>query len=170
MTTFKNKLPEESEIQINDMNTYLGISLTRTQERYNEFDAKDVKAKVLLECKHRTNNHNTYPDTIIGINKYLASKKKYPDWDFYVSFLFNDGLYYYKFDNNKTLEEQDITQTDKQYNKYITAGYVKKHINIPINKLTKVFQKNQPKPIVRTNLRRKTNNPFQAGVCLIKTG
>lgn len=133
-----NSLPERTDIQIKEMNQYLGLSLTKTTDRFNVIDAMDYKSHSILECKHRTNNLNTYPDTIIGVNKYLASRENYPDWDFYASFLFNDGMYYYKFNNKLSLEEQGIFTTTKKYNKHITNGFVKEHMNIPIELLIKV--------------------------------
>ena len=135
---FFNTLPEKTDIQLKQMNEYLGTSLLHTTNTYDEFDAIDKEKRVLLECKHRTNTHDAYPDTIIGVNKYLASRKNYPDWDFYASFLFADGMYYYKFDNTKTLEEQGIFTSTKKYNTMITNGFVKEHLNIPITLLKKV--------------------------------
>ena len=153
---FFNPLPEKTDIQITQMNEYLAISLSRTHNKYDEFDAIDREKRVLLECKHRTNTHDAYPDTIIGVNKYLASRKNYPDWDFYASFLFADGMYYYKFDNTKTLEEQGIFTSTKKYNTMITTGYVKEHLNIPITLLKKVGGDIPATPL-----------PIPKGVCLI---
>ena len=135
---FFNTLPEKTETQIKDMNDYLGINLKRTTQMYDKFDAIDSKNKKLLECKHRSVKHNNYNSTIIGLNKYLLFREKYTDWDFYASFLFTDGLYYYKFDNTKTLEEQGLFTSNKQYNTKITNGFVKEHINIPIKKLIRI--------------------------------
>jgi len=157
--TFFNSLPQKTDIQIKEMNEYLGISLSHTNNKYDEFDAIDREKQVLLECKHRTNTHDEYPDTIIGVNKYLASREKYPDWDFYASFLFADGMYYYKFDNTKTLEEQGIFTSTRQYNKMITNGYVKEHLNIPITKLTRVGKIGGDIPADPL--------PIPKGVCLI---
>ena len=154
---FFNTLPEKTDIQIKQMNEYLGTSLLHTTNTYDEFDAIDTEKRVLLECKHRTNTHDAYPDTIIGVNKYLASRKKYPDWDFYASFLFADGMYYYKFDNTKTLEEQGIFTSTKKYNTMITNGYVKEHLNIPITLLKKVGGDIPADPL-----------PIPKGVCLIE--
>ena len=157
--TFFNSLPQKTDIQIKEMNEYLGISLSHTNNKYDEFDAIDREKQVLLECKHRTNTHDEYPDTIIGVNKYLASREKYPDWDFYASFLFADGMYYYKFDNTKTLEEQGIFTSTRQYNKMITNGFVKEHLNIPITLLKKVgggefpaYPRAMPKGVCLINL------------------
>jgi len=135
---FFNTLPEQTETQITSMNEYLGISLKRTTYAYNKFDAIDTENKTLLECKHRTVYHNTYDTTIIGLNKYSVYLAQYPDWDFYVSFLFRDGLYIYQFDKTKTLDEQGLYTSTKKYNKMITNGFVKEHINIPITKLVKI--------------------------------
>jgi len=135
MPTFKNPLPENIEYQVENMNTFLDADFKRTKKQYDIFDAIDNNKKLLLECKHRTINYARFPDTIIGVNKYIEAKKKYPDYDFYATFLFTDGMYCYKFDNNKTIEEQGIFTTTKKYNKYLTSGYVKEHMNIPINLL-----------------------------------
>ena len=148
-----NEMKTEKAIESSDI-TYLETRLSEIKSSEDPDDAIDREKQVLLECKHRTNTHDEYPDTIIGVNKYLASREKYPDWDFYASFLFADGMYYYKFDNTKTLEEQGIFTSTRQYNKMITNGYVKEHLNIPITKLTRVGKISSPLAIPK-------------GVCLI---
>jgi len=64
-----------------------------------DFSSKDC----FIELKSRRCSKNTYPDTMIGINKIEFAKKS--DKPTYFCFSFTDGLYYWKFDES---EEKDV--------------------------------------------------------------
>ena len=137
MPKFFNNTPENIHQQIDAINKHLNFDFERTNDKYDLFDAIDISNNARLECKHRTCYANTYPDTLIGKNKYDYWKKYFPDCEFYVTFLFQDGLYYFKFDKEKTIQEQRLFTTrnnkDKVYNKH--ANFDKEHINIPVHLL-----------------------------------
>ena len=132
-----NATPEEAEKQIEALNKQLSLDFKRTSGVYDVFDAIDETNNSVMECKRRTCCSTSYDDTLIGLNKYDCWKKKYSTYDFYATFMFQDGLYYFKFDNNQTLEEQGLYTTknhkDAIYNNQ--TNYEKEHINIPTERL-----------------------------------
>jgi hypothetical protein len=155
---FFNTTPEKTKQQIEAINKHLNFNFKRTTSQFDRLDAVDVDKKAVLECKRRTCLASSHPDTLIGINKYNCWKKKYPNYDFYATFLFEDGLYYYKFDKDKSIEEQNLFTTknkkDKDYNEH--TNYEKEHINIPIQLLTPLGDYPKLMP------------PIQKGVCYLK--
>jgi len=155
---FFNTTPENTSQQIEAINYHLKLDFKRTTDQYNRFDAIDIFNNARLECKNRNCIASAYPDTLIGKNKYDCWKEYYKDCDFYVTFMFQDGLYYFKFDKDKTLQEQDLFTTknriDKVYNKH--ANFDKEHINIPVHLLIPL---GNSRPITP---------PIQRGVCCIR--
>jgi hypothetical protein len=83
-----------------------------------------------FEVKSRRCNHDTYPTTMIGLNKiefaYNTNRK--------VVFLFSfdDGVYQYIFDKNDNFNIGIGGRNDRGKPEY------KKYIYIPINKLVKI--------------------------------
>ena len=134
---FFNATPEEAEKQIEALNKQLSLDFKRTSGVYDIFDAIDETNNSVMECKRRTCCATSWDDTIIGLNKYECWKNKYSTYNFYATFMFEDGLYYFKFDNHKSLEEQGLYTTrnhiDVNYNNH--TDYEKEHINIPTEML-----------------------------------
>lgn len=68
---------------------------------YATFDFMSEDENMILELKSRRCKSNTYPTTIVGLNKVLKGKQLQRDNDKVVKFLFNftDGLY--EWDNQE---------------------------------------------------------------------
>ncbi len=85
-----------------------------------------------FEIKSRRFNHNKYKTTMIGKNK-IDYANKYPDKTFYFIFVFDDGIYYYKYNIEDKLETSIGGRCDRGINEYKLYYY------IPINYLIKIF-------------------------------
>ena len=96
----------------------------------DEFDLIDVKSKVVVEVKSRTNKKMTYPTTIVGYNKILKGLD-YIDKGYIVLFVFEfiDGIFYYPLETNHNLEIRLGGRTDRGRRE------IKDYAYIPINKL-----------------------------------
>ena len=57
--------------------------------------------KNILELKSRRIIHNRYPDIMIGLNKVEEAIKHSKNFDYYLLFLFKDGLYKWKYAKGK---------------------------------------------------------------------
>lgn len=84
----------------------------------------------LAELKSRNNCYNKYPTTMVGYNK-IEYAHKFPNKNIYFCFKFTDGLYYYKYDKNDTLEFATGGRRDRGREEikdycYIPIKYLKK--------------------------------------------
>jgi hypothetical protein len=129
MATFKKDYQDgkEDEIRVLPIITkYFNKDISLTTKKTDVYDFKDTEGTV-YELKRRNNRHNSYPTTIIGINKIQNN-------NCILLFDFSDGLYFIKYDKvlfdtfqrnlfvrNKRLDFHDV---EKEY------------LFIPINKLT----------------------------------
>ena len=75
-----------------------GSDLKKTVGQYNRFDF--ISSDCLIELKSRRCGVNTYPDTMVGLNK-LEYAKKNLDKQVIFCFNFNEGLYYHIFNTEK---------------------------------------------------------------------
>jgi hypothetical protein len=85
-----------------------------------------------FEIKSRRFNHNKYKTTMIGKNK-IDFANKYPDNTFYFVFVFEDGIYYYKYN----IEDKLTSAIGGRWDRGIDE--LKKYIYIPINYLIKIL-------------------------------
>jgi hypothetical protein len=108
------------------------INLLRTEDKFHPFDLKDGVNKFVVEVKKRNNNHDKYPTTMIGYNKYIKARQYITrGYNVYFVFDYMDGIYYYKYDN-EIYVPKDGGRCDRGRNE------IKKYIWININKLTKI--------------------------------
>tara|TARA_R110000824_G_scaffold231517_1_gene419415 strand:+ start:19759 stop:20253 length:495 start_codon:yes stop_codon:yes gene_type:complete len=97
---------------------------------------------IIGELKSRFNNHDSYPDTMFGMNKidYLLNQvKKGEERELKFFFLFTDGLYEWTYHEDQ-YEERSFNHKEKGYKPY---AYVKHEY---LKKLTSDITMNSPLP------------------------
>lgn len=101
--------------------------------KLSKFHTMDFKSdNKYFEIKSRRFNHNKYETTMIGKNK-IDYAQKYNDNTYYFIFVFEDGIYYYKYNINDKLECYIGGRKDRGKSEY------KPYYYIPINYLIKLF-------------------------------
>jgi len=129
MTTFKKDYQDgkEDEIRVLPIITkYFNKDISLSSKKTDVYDFKDTEG-TLYELKRRNNRHNSYPTTIIGINKIQNN-------NCILLFDFSDGLYFIKYD--KTLFdtfERNLFVRNKRLDYHDVE---KEYLFIPIDKLT----------------------------------
>jgi hypothetical protein len=107
-------------------------NLTRSISKYSIFDYSSELCDV--ELKTRKNNYDTYPDTMIGANKFEYANKT--DKGVYFVFSFFDGNYYYKYDkkdvDNGLVQFRQGGRKDRGFNE------INQYAFIPISSLIKI--------------------------------
>jgi hypothetical protein len=89
----------------------------------------DFKSETtLIELKTRRVKKDTYPDTMIGLNKIEYAAKS--DKEIYFAFQFIDGLYYWKYDKDVILNYRGGGRSDRGKCEY------KPYCYIPVNLLS----------------------------------
>jgi hypothetical protein len=121
------KLQEERLFNI--IKKEFGEDLTPSKERYALFDFNSEKTSV--ELKSRRCNHNTYPDTMMNINKIYCANE-HPDKTFIFCFNFEDGLYYFKHKKDYEYKVRFAGRRDRGVDERKTYAF------IPVEDLTKV--------------------------------
>ena len=104
-------------------------ALTHTKKKCDIFDF--VSVNKFIEIKKRNFDYSKYPDTMIGLNKINYAKEN-PDKEFYFVFVFNDGLYYWKYNDEDKLNYRKGGRYDRGYNE------IKDYCYIPINLLKNI--------------------------------
>jgi hypothetical protein len=108
---------------------HFGEELIKTTDTYCPYDFEAVTSKTRYELKSRRCNYNTYPTTIIPINKIQGTEV------ICFVFHFTDGLYYVYYNEHlfNTFKVKQIrTQRDGVW------GQLKAHFEIPIDQLVKI--------------------------------
>jgi hypothetical protein len=106
-------------------------NLKRLKE-FSRFDLKDKDNKIIVEVKKRYNTHDKYNTTMIGYNKYDRAEHYYKKgYTVLFCFVFTDGNYYYKFNNDKNLKPKIGGRCDRGIKEF------KEYIYIPIDELEK---------------------------------
>lgn len=129
---------KEHDILVGDMNEELismyykdkyNINLIKLPQNH-EMDFIDSNRKMYIEVKSRNCKHDKYPTTMVGVNKFIYASKC--NKDVYFVFAFNDGNYYYKYNNNDIFDIDVGGRKDRGLNEY------KDYVYIPIEMLTKM--------------------------------
>jgi hypothetical protein len=105
---------------------HFGEELVKTVDVYCPYDFEAVQSKTRYELKSRRCNYNTYPTTIIPVNKVQGTEP------ICFVFLFSDGLYYCYYNEhlfNTFKIKQVRTKRDGVW------GQLKAHYEIPIDQL-----------------------------------
>ena len=95
--------------------------------RYSKYDYYNDDTNI--ELKSRKNTYNTYPTTMITLNKLSTDK------ELILIFNFIDGVYFIQYDN-ETFRGFEV----KEFSRANLRGDEKKHIYIPIKKLELLHQ------------------------------
>ena len=82
-------------------NDYSQNKLSFYSNPFNVMDMVSEDRKNILELKSRRIIHNRYPDIMIGLNKVEEAIKHCKNFDYYLLFLFEDGLYKWKYAKGK---------------------------------------------------------------------
>lgn len=85
------------------------------QSRYCPLDG--IADTACCEIKQRNVKKDTYPTTIIGKNKIDYWKKHFPDRPLYFFVRFEDGDYYYRWDNadNISVDQGGLKHNPRDY-------------------------------------------------------
>lgn len=106
--------------------------LTKTINRFDEFDLIDNNNKYIIEVKKRNNTHTKYPTTMIGFNKYVKGKEYHSNgYKVLYFFVFTDGIYYFDY-----IGQEFIPQKGGRYDRGVSE--IKNYIYINIKDLIKI--------------------------------
>jgi hypothetical protein len=86
---------------------------------------------IYFEVKARRNNHDKYESIMIGYNKFEYIRQNDLK-EVYFIFVFQDGNFYYKYNDDDELETGICGRNDRNKYEY------KKYIYIPVSKLVKL--------------------------------
>jgi len=98
-----------------------GSDLKKTVGQYNRFDF--ISSGCMIELKSRRCSVNTYPDTMVGLNK-LEYAKKHTDKKVVFCFNFNEGLYYHIFNPEKEYSIRQGGRCDRGKAEYKSYFYI----------------------------------------------
>jgi hypothetical protein len=111
------------------INKYPDENIKKVESRYEKYDF--IGLNYIYELKSRNNNYNTYPTTLIALDKIIKKNKKKQIF----IFKFLDGIYYIEYDEKK------FNNYDKKYfkrNQRNDFNDIEKiYIYIPIKDLIK---------------------------------
>ena len=109
MTDYRYGMKKECET-LKILQKKFGTDLKKTVGQFNRFDF--INADTLIELKSRRCGVNTYPDTMVGLNK-LNYAKKHPDKQIIFCFNFNEGLYYHMYTPDKEYSIREGGRNDR---------------------------------------------------------
>ena len=123
----------ENEIKVLDLiRAYFKPNQIKKTDEYHPLDfISDVG---YFEVKSRRNKYEDYKTTMIGYDKIEYAKTC--DNDIYFIFIFENGSYYYKFDNDDKFQIKIGGRCDRGYGEYKLYYYIPIDILIPL-KITK---------------------------------
>jgi hypothetical protein len=112
---------------INKLATHFGENIVKAEDKYSPFDAYSEKTK--YEIKSRRNNYNTFPTTIIAVDKTRTKGR------LVFVFHFLDGLYYIEYEPTlfSTFNIENVSAIRRN-----GVRTEKPHYFIPIENLTKI--------------------------------
>jgi hypothetical protein len=96
-------------------------TLTHTKLKTDIFDY--VGDNKYIELKTRSFENTKYPDTMIGLNKIQYAKQN-PDKEYYFVFAFTNGLYYWKYNTDDTLNYRKGGRVDRGYKEIKEYAYI----------------------------------------------
>lgn len=104
------KLGELNETKaIPIISSFLKTDLKKSKNKYATFDFFNDPKTIYVELKSRRIKHDKYQSALIGENKVLWCKN--PNVNYYFVWLYNDGIYYLKYDK----ELFDTFRVEKDY-------------------------------------------------------
>lgn len=109
MTDYRYGIKKECET-LKVLQNKFGADLKKTMGQWSRFDF--INHKTLIELKSRRCSVNTYPDTMVGVNK-LEYAKKNPDKQIIFCFNFDEGLYYHEYSADKEYSIREGGRNDR---------------------------------------------------------
>jgi len=109
LTDYRYGLTKENET-LKDLKKKFGDNIEKTKGKFNRFDF--TNGETLIELKSRRCYSNTYPDTMVGLNKYMYAMKN-RDKEIIFCFNFNDGLFYHTFNPSLMYDMRKGGRTDR---------------------------------------------------------
>jgi hypothetical protein len=111
---YSSKEGEDNEIKYkNNIEKIVNCKLKLTH-KFHTFDYKNKNDKILVELKCRNCFKNSYPTTMIGMNKINKSKLKLKKgYKIFYFFHFKDGLYYIEYNDELKYEIKDGFRHDR---------------------------------------------------------
>ncbi len=109
LTDYRYGMKKECET-LKVLQEKFGSDLTKTVGQFNRFDF--ISSNCLIELKSRRCGVNTYPDTMVGLNK-LTYARKHTDKKVIFCFNFNEGLYYHIFNQEKEYSIREGGRNDR---------------------------------------------------------
>ena len=111
MNDLDKQLGEQSEFKHKEIfNTFFNDNF----KKLSNYHPLDFEGNTyFLEIKTRTNNYDAYPTSLIPASKINYCKKQ--NKETYFIFVFTDGIYYIKYDDNlfKTFEIKPFKRPDR---------------------------------------------------------
>jgi hypothetical protein len=131
------KLGELNETKaLPEIETFLNTKLTKDKNKYATFDFFNDPKTIYVELKSRRIKHDKYNTALIGENKVKWCKN--PDINYYFVWLYNDGIYYLKYDKELfatfKVEKEYFVKMRFDVGSFETSSVV----HIPTNKLNKI--------------------------------
>ena len=145
----------EQEI-LDVFNKEFEVNVRHERNKWAVIDGFDHHNKVAVEVKDRTIHKHRYDKSVLGLNKYVLWKKKYPDYQFFFVVRFNDGgIYFHEVDINR---QYGTLQNGKDF-KFSSEPREKDkvHLAIPVSELECLLEPTRP-----------TRPTIQKGVCYLK--
>jgi len=106
-----------------------GNDIKQDTDKYAVFDFNN--GKTFIELKSRRCNHDTYHDTMIGMNKVYKAKEN-PNNEYIFCFNFKDGLYYFKHSNDYKYNIRFSGRNDRSRDERKTYAFIPKEDLIPL--------------------------------------
>lgn len=100
-----------------------GKDLKQDTDQFALFDFNNENT--FIELKSRRCKHDTYHDTMIGMNKVYKAKEN-PDNDYIFCFNFTDGLYYFKHHPNYKYTIRFAGRNDRSRDERKTYAFIPK--------------------------------------------
>jgi hypothetical protein len=131
------KLGELNETKaIPIISSFLNTTLTKDTNRYATFDFFNDPKTIYVELKSRRIKHDKYETALIGLNKVNWCKD--PNINYYFVWLYNDGIYYLKYDKELfrtfRIEKDYLIKMRFDVGRFETSSVV----HIPTNLLNKI--------------------------------
>ena len=98
-------------------------NLKQDTDQYALFDFNNDKT--FIELKSRRCKHDTYHDTMIGMNKVYRAREN-PDNEYIFCFNFTDGLYYFKHSDTYKYSIRFAGRNDRSRDERKTYAFIPK--------------------------------------------
>ena len=128
-------LENETKV-IPTLSSFFNTELIKDPNPYAVHDWYNETKTIHVELKSRRIKHNEYSTALIGLNKINSCKN--PDVKYYFVWMYNDGLFYIKYD--KEIFDKFVIEKDYTIKKRYDVGRIEKSdvMHIPYTSLLKL--------------------------------